>query len=117
MGLSNAFNYLYQIREFDNEDIFIYFDQDSDITENYIQQLVDIYKEAKIHNSKIGCLGPVYYNTSNGMVEIQKRKKEIEEGVFSVTSIITSSMLIEYSVLKEICFWNSNVFLDLADWD
>lgn len=38
-------------------------------------------------------------------------------GAFAVSSIITSSMLTTYGILRKAGFWNERIFLDLADWD
>ena len=34
-----------------------------------------------------------------------------------MNSVITSSMLCKYGILRKVGFWNQDVFLDLADWD
>ena len=41
----------------------------------------------------------------------------MDEHIYEVSSIITSSMLCKYGSLKSINFWNEDIFLDMADWD
>lgn len=119
LGLSIAFNKILKNSCYDwnDDDYVIFFDQDSIISENYIDILVGEYKKMKSLDENIGCLGPVYFNNSNNTIEIPKAKIEIVEKCYKVKSIITSSMITTYKNLKEISFWNENVFLDMADWD
>ena len=72
----------------------------------------------KINRSKdIGCLGPFYYEVNSDTVQIPKSKNRITENSYTVKSIITSSMLTTYDVIKDVGFWNEDLFLDYADWD
>ena len=117
-GLSKAFNFILKDKNnfFLDEDFIIFFDQDSKITDNFITKLIYQYNKVKTYKN-IGCIGPVYYNQSNNTVETPRKKIKITESCYSVTNIITSSMLSKYGDLKEIGFWNEDMFLDLADWD
>ena len=54
------------------------------------------------NNIPVGVLGPVFYNTSNGLVEVPKIKTDLTENSFKVSSIITSSMLCTYKNIKQI---------------
>lgn len=118
LGLSRAFNrvlldsrYCWQ----DNDYLF-FFDQDSSIGEYHIETLISTYTHVK-EKCEVGCLGPVYFNTSSGKVELPKKKRIISDKTYAVSSIITSSMLCCYGDLREVGFWNEDVFLDMADWD
>lgn len=119
LGLSIAFNKILKTEEynFSDEDFIIFFDQDSKIPNGFIEKLKKDYLHIEEKNPKIGCIGPVYFNTSSNMLETPKIKKYLAENIYHVNSIITSSMLIRYSTLKQIDFWNEQVFLDMADWD
>lgn len=57
---------------------------------------------------KVGCLGPAYFNSANGQVEVVKGKK-IFDRTYEVNRIITSSMLIRYSLLKGVGFFNDMI--------
>ena len=65
----------------------------------------------------VGCIGPVFFNTSNGLVERPKMRTPLSRDSYSVASIITSSMLCTYGNMRKIGFWNEEIFLDMADWD
>ena len=97
--------------------MIIFFDQDSQIGEGYIQALQDEYRKIETLIPNLGCLGPVFYNTSNGRTERPRQKKNITDETYEVSNTITSSLMMRYGNLKRIDFWNEKVFLDLADWD
>lgn len=119
LGISQAFNRVLQDRKWNwsKEDCVLFFDQDSQIEEGHIQDLIAVFNALQQEGKPIGCLGPVYFNTSSGSVEIPKIKQTLHADTWSVSSIITSSMLCTYGDLEEIGFWNEAVFLDMADWD
>ena len=119
LGLTGAFNSILQDPTYgwEDDDIVVFFDQDSRISEGYISSLRDEYQriEAKVEN--LGCLGPIFYNTSNGQVERPRQRKTITADTYIVSNTITSSLMTRYKNLKKIDFWNENIFLDMADWD
>lgn len=117
LGLSLAFNKVLTERKFEDDDFIIFFDQDSHISDNYIVSLKNEYEKLESDNIPVGCLGPFYFDTNSGKIEIPKRKKRINDNTYSVKSIITSSMFTRFGIIKEIGFWNEDIFLDMADWD
>lgn len=120
LGLPKAFNVALEEEKYwsSTEDSWvIFFDQDSKIEEGHIEKLIKEFKHIKEKSISIGCLGPVYYDTSSGKVEIPKAKHQVTEHSYVVSSIITSSMLTTYETLLEIGFWNEDLFLDMADWE
>lgn len=78
--------------------------------------MINEYKEVSQYVD-LGCLGPLYYELNSGQMQKPKLKYKISEHSYTVKSIITSSMLTTYDVIKEVGFWNENLFLDYADWD
>lgn len=119
LGLSCAFNRILMDAQnhWQDDDYIFFFDQDSRIEQGHIEKMLAVYSNICEAGWDVGCLGPVYFNTSNGTVEIPKMKKELFDGTFAVSSIITSSMLCTYGKLRQIGFWNAHVFLDMTDWD
>ena len=119
LGLSAAFNKVLKDPRFDwqEDDFIIFFDQDSVVPQGHIQKLTEVYRRLEQEGHPLGCLGPVYFNTSNQREEIPHQKRRIDAENMCVSSIITTSMLCRYGALKEIGFWNEDVFLDMADWD
>lgn len=119
LGLGAAFNVALKNDTYGwkDDDLIIFFDQDSQIGEGYIQALQDEYRKIETLIPNLGCLGPVFYNTSNGRTERPRQKKNITDETYEVSNTITSSLMMRYGNLKRIDFWNEKVFLDLADWD
>lgn len=119
LGLTGAFNSILKDPAYGwkDDDLIIFFDQDSQIGEGYIQALQDEYRKIETLIPNLGYLGPVFYNTSNGRTERPRQKKNITDETYEVSNTITSSLMMRYGNLKRIDFWNEKVFLDLADWD
>ena len=119
LGLGAAFNVALKNDTYGwkDDDLIIFFDQDSQIGEGYIQALQDEYRKIETLIPHLGCLAPVFYNTSNGRTERPRQKKNITDETYEVSNTITSSLMMRYGNLKRIDFWNEKVFLDLADWD
>ena len=119
LGISTAFNNVLRDKTFEwkNDDFIIFFDQDSKIKDGHVQKLEKEFSYLLEKGINVGCLGPVYFNRSNGSVELARCKKKVAENAYSVDSIITSSMLTTYGRLEKIDFFNDEVFLDFADWD
>lgn len=118
-GLSRAFNDVLKDERIPwrEEDFVLFFDQDSRIDPGHVEKLVSLYDCARRAGHPIGCLGPAYFNTSSGAVEMPRQRRTLMSGIYGVSGIITSSMLSTYGCLKQAGFWNEDVFLDLADWD
>lgn len=119
LGLSQGFNRILKNADYPwkPDDYVLFFDQDSSISPGHVKKLVSDFVQLKNENYPIGCIGPLYYNTSSGREEIPRSKKEISHRIYAVSSIITSSMLTTYEVLQQVGFWNEHIFLDMADWD
>lgn len=119
LGLSNAFNTVLKDERFGwtEEEFVVFFDQDSSISEGHIKKLKNEFIELKQEGYELGCIGPVFYNTSNRRIESPKMKAYLTEHTYRVKNLITSSMLTQYKILKKLGFWNENIFLDFVDWD
>jgi rhamnosyltransferase len=116
-GLSKAFNKLLDIEFLKSSDFIFFFDQDSDIAENLIEILINDYLNISHLGFNIGCLGPIIFEKNTNTEMIPKKKICITNNIYSVATIITSSMLTTYENLEKIGFWNEDIFLDFADWD
>lgn len=119
LALSMAFNYALNDMSigWKDEDYVIFFDQDSYIRDGHIVNLIFEYEHLSKIGIDIGCLGPVYFDHTSNTLMIPKMKKIIDKDNYIVSSLITSSMLVQYGKIKKICFWNEKIFLDMADWD
>lgn len=118
LGLPVAFNIILRDTDFgwNDDDFIIFFDQDSQIRSDHIKKLRSAFCKVESYYN-IGCMGPVYYNTSQKRIQIPRLKKQLIGKNYQVKNIITSSMISRYKYLKNIDFWNDNLFLDYADWD
>lgn len=118
-GLSKAFNIALLKKSFawQDEDGVLFFDQDSQIAPDHVRKLVGEYRKLVASGVAVGALGPVFLNGSTGRIDIPRLRMNIASEVFSCDSLITSSMLTTYAVLKRVSFWNEDIFLDYADWD
>ena len=116
LGLAAAFNKILKNESFTDDDYIIFFDQDSCITDSLIKSLIQDFCTAKQYVN-IGCIGPAYYETNSQKTITPNTKKYITDNIYSVSTIITSSMLTTYKNIKDIDFWNEKVFLDLSDFD
>ena len=119
LGLSCAFNRVLKAPDihWQPDDYVCFFDQDSAIVPGHMDALRAVYEDLLGNGHKVGCLGPAFFNTSSGRVEMPKQKTEILPDTFAVSSVITSSMLCRYGELEAVGFWNEDIFLDMADWD
>lgn len=119
LGIPLAFNKVLQNNKYEwsDTDYIVFFDQDSKTKKDYIQLLISAYEKVEKRCGNIGCMGPIFYNTSNNTVEIPHIKKRIVENNYIVNNVITSSMICRYKNLKKVNFWNNELFLDFADWD
>ena len=116
LGLSLAFNKVLKSDGFRDDDFIIFFDQDSTIGDGYIKSLVCEYDKLTKQVLKIGGIGPNFYNSYSSKENTLLDEKTNVEPI-KVDTLMTSSFLCKYSTLKDVCFWNEDIFLDLSDWD
>lgn len=119
LGLPKAFNkvLLDNSMQWQDDDYVIFFDQDSSVAEKQVFDLKEAYDFLLLREYKVGAIGAAYIN-SEGNVEVPHIKNLIKNTCcYIVQDLITSSMLVKYNVLKQVEFWNENLFLDGADWD
>lgn len=118
LGLSVAFNRaLKSDNIWNDQDFVIFFDQDSSIKEGHVATLKKEYDSLVKQGKYVGCLGPVFFNTRREKIETPHIKQNVSERTFQVKSIINSSLLAQYGVLKSVGFFNEEMFLDYVDWD
>lgn len=119
LGISCAFNRILKDPDiaWQEEDYIFFFDQDSLIAPQHIREMLTEFACLKQAGLNVGCLGPAFFNTSSGHIERSKAASQLTDHTYSVSWIITSSMLCTYGTLRQIGFWNECLFLDMADWD
>ena len=82
--------------------------------DNLVHTLLRDYDNLVKKSLKVGCIGPAYFELNANKLMLPRSKKLLCDGVYSVKSIITSSMLVKYSDIKQIGFWNEDLFFDLC---
>lgn len=117
LGLSRAFNARMDLDEVRNSDFLIFFDQDSTVSENQVPDLVRDFEMLE-ENHRVGSLGPSFFDVNRKeLFGLYPSSQEVGGGCFTVPATITSSLVVRYSVIAEIGFWNERIFLDYADLD
>lgn len=119
LGLSGAFNRVLKDQQYgwSDDDYVIFFDQDSSIKEGHISSLIAEFRRLLKKKIKVGCISPAFYNLDSNELFKQNKIQKIDEKTFVIDSTQTSSMLTRYKILRDIDFWNDDLFLDLCDWD
>lgn len=118
LGLSGALNRGLKTPEAERSDYVFFFDQDSRIPEGHIDTMVRDWETlAKDH--RIGLLGPSYFDETTGTENVDSfLTKDTSEGPYrQMEQMITSSLMSRIEILREINFWNEDIFLDYADFD
>lgn len=120
LGLATGLNRGLQTREARESRYVFFFDQDSHVPAGHIETMVRDWEElAKEH--RIGLLGPRFYDevtgTYNSDAILDQGKEEAGQTYLPIGQMITSSMMSTWSILKEIGFWNEEIFLDYGDYD
>lgn len=97
--------------------IFFTFDQDSSISNSFIFDMVNEYEKLAKVSTKIAALGPLIINERNSLQYDREIKlgTEIDTGVYSVESVISSGTLIPLNALTYIGLNKSEWFIDLVD--
>ncbi|WP_312966572.1 glycosyltransferase family 2 protein [Acinetobacter gerneri] len=125
LGIASAQNQgIKKAIEFGSNQI-IFFDQDSFIPENYIENLYKDYKLLLEKNSNVGAIGPrfiddrydFYYKTisvtKNGL-RIKHDVSKIKEPLHS-TLLISSGSMISVDTLNKVGLMRDNYFIDYVD--
>lgn len=116
LGLSAAFNKIIESLKLQDEDILLFFDQDSVIPDEFITKLLKSFQKYEVSHN-VGLIGAAFKDSNTNKNSNRRIKKHIGDSVYLVPTLITSSMLTRYRYLKKVGFWNENYFLDLADFE
>ncbi|UVA99434.1 glycosyltransferase family 2 protein [Acinetobacter lwoffii] len=106
-------------------DYIIFFDQDSTIPDNFVQDMIDDYQFISKQNIKIGALGPrfiderynFYYKTISISKHGLKTKHDVSEikVPFNSTLLISSGSFICVETLKQVGLMRDEYFIDYVD--
>ena len=120
LGLAAGINRGLDTAEAWESDYVFFFDQDSRVPEGHIETMIRDWEEiAKEH--RIGLLGPRFYDeitgTYNADAILDQDNGDYSGPYMHIGQMITSSMMTTYDIIKEIGFWNEELFLDYGDYD
>ena len=103
----------------------LFFDQDSTIPENFVQDMMDDYQLISNQNINVGALGPRFiderYNFYYKTISISKHGLRTKHDVsninepFNSTLLISSGSLVSVETLKEVGLMRDNYFIDYVD--
>lgn len=115
-GLARAINHCVDVALDDGINIMVYFDQDSTIDTKLIDALMQSYTRYKEKYKNLFLLGPQPTMVDGRDYPI-KLSRQIEDNLYSATEIITSGMTFEPKAIKDIGYFDEDLFLDMVDFE
>jgi rhamnosyltransferase len=115
-GLAKAINHLTNVSLNDGKQLAVYFDQDSDININIVKKLFDSYQWAKNKDSNVFVVGPQPTMVGGENYPIRLGGK-VFESYYIANEIITSGMTFRPQDIKDIGYFDEDLFLDMVDFD
>lgn len=103
----------------------LFFDQDSKISNNFVDDLIGDYEKISVENTKIGAIGPRFIDENKGFYFpalrfnkyglIDKISVEDIKVPTEVSFLISSGTLVSVNSLKSIGFMKEEFFIDFVD--
>ncbi|CZV62328.1 glycosyltransferase family 2 protein [Enterobacter cloacae] len=123
IGLAGAQNILLQKIMNSDSDAVLFFDQDSEPTDEFITCLTQGLMNLKSQGHKVGAVGPVFYdprtgtNTPFSLIQgCRIRSIHPESSVpLEVSFLINSGMLVPVQTLKDVGLMRDELFIDYID--
>ena len=105
VGIKEALNHNYKY--------IVFFDQDSNTSENFVASMIDEYISIKREDDKLGILGPIVYDNKSD----KEYKSYAHEGCTHtiVPFVISSGMIIDTFIIKSIGLMDERLFIDYVD--
>jgi rhamnosyltransferase len=115
-GLAKAINHLVDVALAEGKELAVYFDQDSSIDTNIIQKLFTSYKNLKSKYDNLFVVGPqpVMSNGNNYPIRLGEN---FYKNYYKANEIITSGMTFKLQDVKDIGYFDEDLFLDMVDFD
>lgn len=123
IGLGGAQNILLQKIEKSDSDAVLFFDQDSEPTDEFITSLIQGLTELQSKGHKVGAVGPVFYDPRTGtnspfsLIQGCRIKSIYPESSdpLKVSFLINSGMLVPVQTLKDVGLMRDELFIDYID--
>ncbi|MCM7468377.1 glycosyltransferase family 2 protein [Enterobacter bugandensis] len=123
LGLAGAQNILLQKIMNSDSDAVLFFDQDSEPTDDFITSLAQGLINLKSKGNKVGAVGPVFYDPRTGTktpfsliqgCRIRSIHPESNDPL-KVSFLINSGMLVPVQTLKDVGLMRDELFIDYID--
>lgn len=124
-GIAAAQNIAIRHLQIDYDELVVFFDQDSSIGNEYLQQVEKTYQKLERDYGRAPILGPMFYNRVSKfeypVIKLNKlglRKKLLpSQNVHPVeaTCIISSGMTVRKNVLEQVGLMDESLFIDYVD--
>ncbi|HDR2595653.1 TPA: glycosyltransferase family 2 protein, partial [Enterobacter bugandensis] len=123
LGLAGAQNILLQKIMNSDSDAVLFFDQDSEPTDEFITSLTQGLLNLKSKGNKVGAVGPVFYDPRTGTktpfsliqgCRIRSIHPESSDPL-KVSFLINSGMLVPVQTLKDVGLMRDELFIDYID--
>lgn len=117
LGIAEAQNIGIKLAQKEGVDYVTLFDQDSHLTENFIDGLYASFNVASNHRIKLACVGPRIIDvfTNNKVTPFIQRDSYSVENITICSQIIASGKMVDIKVLNEIGLMESQLFIDGVD--
>lgn len=119
IGIAGAQNYGINIAYKLGCSHIIFFDQDSIIPKNYIEEIVDEYERILLKQPKLFLLGPLIYNGRDGLEYKSKIHTDIKTHYDFIPrrEIISSGSCIAIEKIKDVGVLDNSLFIDFVDFE
>lgn len=100
-------------------DFFLFLDQDSSIEEGFVNKMVEEYTRIEKLGVNIAALGPTIINKDNLLSYKQEKKGKDQnaQGFYTPSVLISSGMLIQSKILKQVGLMEDELFIDAVDFE
>ena len=115
-GLARAINHVVDAALVDSKELAVYFDQDSSINISLIQKLFESYDNLKEKYTELFVVGPQPTMPDGGNYPI-KLGDNFYKNYYKASEIITSGMTFRLQDIKDIGYFDEDLFLDMVDFD
>lgn len=115
-GLARAINHVVDVALADGKELAVYFDQDSTIDISMIQKLFESYDKLKEKYTELFVVGPQPTMPDGGNYPI-KLGENFYKNYYKASEIITSGMTFRLQDIKDIGYFDEDLFLDMVDFD
>ena len=115
-GLARAINHIVDVALSEGKELAVYFDQDSTIDISMIQKLFNSYNNLKIKYNNLFVVGPQPLMKDGKDYPI-KLGENVFDNYYEASEIITSGMTFRLQDIKDIGYFDEDLFLDMVDFD